>query len=57
MSLLYRIEDAHIERKGHDGRYALSVEKLEGTGWTAPYGFLESMERYVKWTLENRRWL
>lgn len=55
--LLYRIEDAQIERRGHDGRYALSIDKIEGSGWVPPYGFAESMEKYVNWTIENKRWL
>lgn len=55
--LVYRIEDAHIERKGHDGRYALDTAKIEGTGWKQPIPLLPAMERYISWTLENPRWL
>ncbi|MEX1061732.1 MAG: GDP-mannose 4,6-dehydratase, partial [Patescibacteria group bacterium] len=55
--LIYRLEDAQIERKGHDGRYALAIEKLERTGWKAPYGFAESIQKYVTWTIDNKRWL
>lgn len=56
-SLIYRVEDAQIERRGHDGRYALSSDKIEGTGWRAPYGLVDSLEKYINWTLKNERWL
>lgn len=55
--LKYRIEDAAIERKGHDGRYALEPSKIEGTGWVPPYEFLPALEKYIEWTLKNPRWL
>lgn len=55
--LKYRLEDFHIERKGHDRRYALDGTKLKETGWVMPFTLKESLQQYIKWTLENKRWL
>ena len=55
--LKYRMENFHIERKGHDRRYALDGTKLKETGWEMPYKFRDSLERYINWTLKNKRWL
>ena len=49
--------DYHATRPGHDRRYALDGTKLRKLGWRAPFPFLESLERYVKWTLEHKEWL
>lgn len=55
--LKYRLEDFHIERKGHDRRYALDGTKLKETGWVMPFLLKESLEEYINWTLENPRWI
>lgn len=55
--LKFKLIDFHTERKGHDRRYALSGEKLASTGWVMPYKFRESLENYIKWTIQNKRWL
>lgn len=55
--LKYELVDFHIERKGHDRRYALDATKLQDTGWDMPYKFKESLEQYIKWTIQNERWL
>ena len=55
--LKYRLEDFHIERKGHDRRYALDGTKLRLTGWVMPYSFRESLEKYINWTIFNKRWI
>lgn len=47
----------HAARPGHDLRYALDGAKLAGTGWTAPVGLDESLDRTVRWYLNNRSWL
>ena len=44
-------------RPGHDLRYALDGTKLTNLGWTPPVAFEESLERTVKWTLKNPRWI
>lgn len=55
--LKYIIVDFHVERKGHDRRYALDGTKLKETGWDMPYKFRESLEKYIKWTIKNEQWL
>lgn len=55
--LKYRLEDFHIERKGHDRRYALDGTKLKDTGWVMPFSLKDSLKSYIDWTLSNRRWL
>lgn len=55
--LNYELIDVHAVRKGHDRRYALDGTKLKESGWEMPFKFRESLENYIKWTLENNRWL
>lgn len=56
-SLEYEMVDFHSSRPGHDLRYALNGEKMFGMGWEFPKSFEESLEKTVKWTLENQEWL
>jgi dTDP-glucose 4,6-dehydratase len=44
-------------RPGHDLRYALDGTKLTDLGWAPPVAFEESLERTVKWTTRNPRWI
>jgi dTDP-glucose 4,6-dehydratase len=55
--LNYELVDFHSSRPGHDLRYALDGAKIAGTGWKAPLSLEESLERTVKWTLDNPEWL
>lgn len=55
--LIYKLEDFHRGRPGHDRRYALSGKKLKELGWKAPHDFRQSLENTIKWTLENKFWL
>lgn len=55
--LKYEMVDFHSSRPGHDLRYALDGSKLAASGWTPPKSFEESLEKSVKWTLENARWI
>lgn len=55
--LHYKLVDCDGVRPGHDLRYALDGRKLEGLGWVQPIDFQSSLEKTVKWTLENRHWL
>jgi dTDP-glucose 4,6-dehydratase len=57
MPLKYEVIDYRDKRPGHDLRYALDGSKLAATGWTAPVSLEDSLEKVVKWTLENREWL
>lgn len=55
--LHYQLVDFHAARPGHDRRYALDGHKLGSLGWKSPFGFKESLEKTIKWTLDNPAWL
>lgn len=55
--LKYEFVNAHKCRPGHDPRYALDGGKLARWGWKPPVDFEASLEKTVKWTMANRRWL
>lgn len=55
--LRHEMVDFHSSRPGHDLRYALDGSRLAEMGWKPPVAFEKSLERVVKWTLENPRWL
>ena len=54
---IYEMTDYHSKRPGHDLRYALNGQKLDDWGWNVPVDFRKSLEKTVKWTLENQHWL
>jgi dTDP-glucose 4,6-dehydratase len=45
------------DRPGHDLRYGLDGSKMRELGWSPKDDFETSLEKTVKWTLENREWL
>jgi dTDP-glucose 4,6-dehydratase len=51
-SLIEYVQD----RPGHDRRYSLASEKLEGLGWKAEVGFEAGIERTVSWYRDNEAW-
>jgi dTDP-D-glucose 4,6-dehydratase len=53
----YEAVDFHSSRPGHDLRYALDGRKMSELGWKPPVPLEESLERTVKWTLSNPRWM
>ena len=55
--LRYEMVDFHSSRPGHDLRYALDGSKLAAMGWKPPVALEQSIERVVRWTLDNPRWL
>lgn len=55
--LKYELVDFHSSRPGHDLRYALDGKKLSDMGWEIPVDFYESLEKTIRWSLENPRWL
>lgn len=57
MPLSYEFTDFHATRPGHDRRYALDGSKLRQLGWEAPLPFMESLRKYVSWTLTKKEWL
>ena len=44
------------DRPGHDRRYSLSSEKLQGLGWEAQMRFDEGLAHTVEWYRENPWW-
>lgn len=55
--LRHEMVDFHSSRPGHDLRYALDGTKLAEAGFKYPLSFERSLERTVKWFLENPDWL
>jgi dTDP-glucose 4,6-dehydratase len=48
--------DFHSSRPGHDLRYSLDGSKMKELGWKPPIDLKKSLEKTVRWTLENDRW-
>jgi dTDP-glucose 4,6-dehydratase len=44
------------DRLGHDRRYSLGSEKVRALGWQAQVGFVEGLERTVRWYQDNAWW-
>jgi len=57
VKLEFEMVDFHSSRPGHDMRYALDGTKLEEMGYHFPKNFDESLEKTVRWMLENPKWL
>ena len=55
--LKYRLVPSESARPGYDRRYALDGTKFSELGWKQPISFRESLERIVKFTLQNPHWL
>ena len=55
--LKYELIDFHNTRPGHDLRYGLDGNKLFNMGWKPKFNFEQSLEKCVKWTLDNLEWL
>ena len=55
--LIYEMINFHKDRPGHDERYALNGKKLLDMGFNLPLDFEKSLEKTIKWTLENMAWL
>jgi dTDP-glucose 4,6-dehydratase len=55
--LKYTLTDHYSSRPGHDPRYMLDGTKIRDMGWEMPKTFDESLEKTIKWTMENERWI
>jgi dTDP-glucose 4,6-dehydratase len=55
--LKYEMIDFHSSRPGHDLRYGLDGNKIYELGWNPKFDFEKSLEKTVKWTLNNLDWL
>jgi dTDP-glucose 4,6-dehydratase len=53
----YELVDFHSSRPGHDLRYALDGTKMAEMGWKIPMTFEQSLEKTIRWYLDNPRWL
>ena len=53
----YELVDFHSSRPGHDLRYAIDGEFITSAGWSPKYTVEDSLEKLVKWYLENPEWL
>lgn len=54
--LSYELVDFHSSRPGHDLRYAMQDRMIQTLGWKRPMGIEQSLERTVKWYLDNPTW-
>jgi dTDP-glucose 4,6-dehydratase len=55
--LNYALIPSNSARPGYDRRYMLDGSKLRDHGWEPEMTLYESVERIVKWTLENPHWM
>lgn len=55
--LKYKLVKSESARKGYDKRYALDGNKIKDLGWVPPFSFEESLEKIIKWTLDNSNWI
>jgi dTDP-glucose 4,6-dehydratase len=55
--LNYEMVDFHSSRPGHDLRYGLDGNKIYELGWNPKFNFEKSLEKTVRWTLQNLEWL
>lgn len=55
--LKYVLVDFHKTRPGHDLRYSLDNKKMSKMGWRPPVQMAESLDKMVKWTMNNTEWL
>lgn len=55
--LKYEMIDFCIERPGHDLRYNLDDSKIRSIGWYPKHNFEQTLEKIIKWTLDNQEWL
>jgi len=44
------------DRKGHDRRYALDIQKIQILGWKPRHTFQDAMRETVTWYQDNRWW-
>lgn len=56
LPLDYKFDHNPRSRPGHDLHYGLDGSKLDALGWKGPVDFDASLERTVKWMIENRDW-
>lgn len=55
--LHYHLVDFHSSRPGHDLRYAMDDSLITSMGWKRPMNLEQSLEKTVRWYLDNPQWL
>lgn len=55
--LVYKFQDFHSVRPGHDFRYALDGSLLRTSGWDPKYNLKQSLKETIDWYLKNPEWL
>ena len=55
--LNYEMVDFHSSRPGHDLRYGLDGDKIYELGWNPQFNFEKSLDKTVRWTMQNLEWL
>lgn len=55
--LKYEMVDFHSSRPGHDLRYALDGTRLRDMGFEYSKDFESSLEKTIRWYLDNPKWL
>ena len=55
--LQYEMVNFHSSRPGHDLRYALDGSKMESMGWVPKKLLNASLEKTIRWLLDNPVWL
>jgi len=56
-SLLKTIVRGDKIRPGYDRRYALVDNNLKATGFRPPFEFSQTLDRIIKWVLDNPHWV
>ena len=54
---LVKYVDPTDHRPGLDLKYGLDGSKLKSYGWNQPFSFDQSLEKTVKWSIDNQIWL
>jgi dTDP-glucose 4,6-dehydratase len=54
--LIYRLEDFHKTRPGHDLRYALDSSKILALGWTPPIPLEDTLREVIEHITKNKEW-
>ncbi len=44
------------DRKGHDRRYSIAVDKVAQLGWKPAHTFEEAIDETIRWYVDNRAW-
>jgi dTDP-glucose 4,6-dehydratase len=52
----YSLIQPITDRPGHDRRYAIDNSKVRALGWTPRHSFAQSIEKTVRWYVENEWW-